>query len=108
MKRNTFGLAIALGAATALLAPLSAPAQTVTLYGTIVGGASHAPVRLAKVYLKGTHGTIGPVLTDANGAFAFIDAPAGTYTLQVYTGSGTSAVFTETVTVPGRLPPIQL
>ena len=30
-------------------------------------------------------------------AFAFIDAPAGSYALQIYTGSGTAPVFAETV-----------
>jgi hypothetical protein len=102
MKRNMF--CVALAATVAI--PLGAPAQTVSLYGTVVSRASGAPVRLAKVFLKNGSGTIGPVLTDDNGAFSF-DAPQGSYTLEVYTGAG-AAAFSESVVVPGRLPPIQL
>ena len=83
--------------------------QRVMLYGTVLAqSASGAPtpLRYAKVFLYATDGWVGPVLTDDAGHFAFYDTNRGNYTLRVYVEGHLEPVLTQSVTVPGRLPPV--
>ena len=83
--------------------------QRVMLYGTVLvqsATGSPAPLRYAKVFLRADGASIGPVLTDDQGHFSFYDTNRGSYTLSVYLDGRPDPVFAQTVTVPGRLPPV--
>lgn len=106
---HTMSRTVFLGAA--MLAPLAAVpanAQQLALYGTVLvaGGSAPTPLRFARVVLNANGTTVGPILTDDGGHFAFLGTSPGTYTLRVYVDGRSAPVWQRDVLVPGRLSPI--
>jgi len=58
------------------------PSATATIRGRVVAAATGDPIRNARVSISDDH-EHPPLLSDADGRFAFLALPAGTFTLTV-------------------------
>ena len=76
----------------ATLVPSPASSQTAAIRGRVVAAASGDPIRNARVSLTGEH-ELFPLLTDADGRFAFAALPGGEFTVAASKAGYAKTVF---------------
>lgn len=113
MKRAALLLVVALASAPALAQTQQAVKIQVALSGAVAktpfGARVPVPVPGAEVYLhpsasSNEHEWIGPVITDNQGRFSFLNVPGGNYVVRVF--SGPYRLWQQVVQLPTELAPI--